>query len=125
MKLLRILLICALGAALFAMLQLPDPLADRPEAEYVNLPDADFAEAASVAWKTGLRGPAVLLMDYSIEQQLGDADECLRLRTEKLTALQMDTTPAGKLLALGLATVPSDANWFEGLSGNSVADFFI
>ena len=125
MKLLRILLICALGAALFAMLQLPDPLADRPEAEYVNLSDADFAEAASLAWKAGLRGPAVLLMDYSIEQQLGDADECLRLRTEKLTALQMDTTPAGKLLAFGLATVPSDANWFEGLSGNSVADYFI
>ena len=125
MKLLRILLICALGAVLFAVLQLPDPLADRPEAEYVNLADADFAEAASTAWKAGLRGPALLLIDYSIEQQLGDAEECLRLREGYAAALQKDLTPGGKLQALGLMVVPSDANWFESLSGNSVADFFI
>ncbi|TAN38432.1 MAG: hypothetical protein EPN23_02555 [Verrucomicrobia bacterium] len=125
MKLLRILLICALGAALCAVLQLPDPLADRPEAEYVNLPDADFAEAASTARNAGLRGPALLLIDYSIEQQLGDSEECLRLREGFVAALQRDFTVFGKLQALGLMTVPSDANWFESLSGNSVADFFI
>ena len=125
MKLLRILLIVALGAILCAVLQLPDPLADRPEAEYVNLPDADFAEQASTAWNANLHGSALLLIDYSIEQQLGDSEQCLRLREGFTLTLQRDLTTSGKLQALGLTTVPSDVNWFESLSGNSVADFFI
>ena len=125
MKLLRILIIVALVTGLYALLQLPDPLADRPEAEYVILPEADFAEAASMAWKAGLHGEAVLLIDYSIEQQLADDSQCLQLREGFVTTLQKDLTPAGKLQALGLLTVPTDANWFDSLSGNSVADYFI
>jgi hypothetical protein len=125
MKLLRILIIVALVTGLYAILQLPDPLGDRPESEYVNLRDADFADAAITADKSGLHGEAVLLIDYSIEQQLADDTECLRLREGYVTTLQKDLTPAGKLQALGLMTVPTDANWFESLSGNSVADYFI
>jgi hypothetical protein len=125
MKILRVLIIVALVTGLYAILQLPDPLGDRPEAEYVNLPDADFAEAASIARNVGLHGEAVLLVDYGIEQQLPSDDACLRLREDYLTAMQKDLTAAGKLQTLGLLTVPTDANWFDSLSGNSVADYFI
>ncbi len=125
MKALRVLIIVALVTVLYALLQLPDPLADRPESEYVMLAEADFAEAASLAWHAGLRGEAVLLIDYSIEQQLPSDDACLRLREGYLTTLQKDLTPSGKLQMLGLLTVPTDANWFDSLSGNSVADYFI
>lgn len=125
MKLLRVLIIVALVTGLYAILQLPDPLADRPEAEYVNLPDADFAEAASMAWKGGLHGEAVLLIDYSIEQQLADDTQCQQLREGFVTSLQKDLSAAGKLQMLGLLTMPTDANWFDSLSGNSVADYFI
>ena len=125
MKLLRVLIVLALVTGLYAIMQLPDPLADRPEAEYVSLPEADFAEAASMAWKGGLHGEAVLLIDYSIEQQLADDSQCLQLREGFTTTLQKDMTPAGKLQALGLLTLPTDANWFDSLSGNTVADYFI
>jgi hypothetical protein len=125
MKMLRVLIIVALVTVLYALLQLPDPLADRPESEYVTLNDADYAEAASLAWNAGLRGEAVLLIDYSIEQQLPSDDACLRLREGYLTTMQKDLTASGKLQMLGLLTVPTDANWFDSLSGNSVADYFI
>jgi hypothetical protein len=125
MKALRVLIIVALVTVLYVLLQLPDPLADRPESEYLNLSDADFAEVATMAWDAKLHGEAVLLIDYSIEQQLPSDEACLRLREGFTITMQKDQTASGKLQMLGLLTVPSDANWFDSLSGNSVADYFI
>ena len=125
MKLLRVLIIVVLVTGLYAIMQLPDPLADRPEAEYVSLPDADFAEQASIAWNVGLHGEAILLIDYCLEQQLPSEDTCMRLREDYVAQMQKDLTAGGKLQQLGLLTMPTDANWFDSLSGNSVADYFI
>ena len=124
MKFIRVLTMVCLGGAVFAILQLPDPLSERPETAYVRLPDFDFSAAAAATWKADRRSAALLLVDCGLEQPAGQA-EARRLREEYRAALQKDITPVGHLQALGLGAVPGGANWFESLAGSSVADFFV
>jgi|GEM_PF-3275073 len=125
MKLIRWLTMVCLGGAIFTMLQLPDPLSERPETAYVRLPDYDFPAAAAAAWNAGRRSTALLLLDHSLEQPAASQADARRQRDGYLEALRKDTTPLGRLQALGLGQVPGGVNWFESLAGNSVADFFV
>ncbi len=125
MKLIRWLTMMCLGGAIFTMLQLPDPLSERPETAYVRLPDYDFPAAATVAWNAGRRSTALLLLDHSLEQPAAGQADARQQREGYLAALQKDTSPLGRLQALGLGLVPGGVNWFESLAGNSVADFFV
>ena len=124
MKILRVLSMLCLAGVVGAILQLPDPLSERPEAAYVRLPDYDLAAASAVAWKAGHRGTALLLADYGLEQPAA-RPELRRQRDEYSEAVHRDPTPLGRLQALGLGAAPGGANWFDGLAGNSVADYFV
>ena len=123
MKTIRLLGMGLLCAGLFALLQLPDA-AERPVQQYRRLVENDFAAMANVAWQSGQRGAAVLLLDYAVDQRLAAATTCAQLRAGYVAALSDDITPVGRLTAFGLATPLTGANWYQGLSGQSVADYF-
>ncbi|MCX6998084.1 MAG: hypothetical protein NTV49_13630 [Kiritimatiellaeota bacterium] len=125
MKFIRVLAMVCLGGAVFAILQLPDPLSDRPETAYVRLPDYDFSAAAAADWKAGRRSAALLLADVGLEQPVAGRAEARRLREDYRAELQKDKSPLGALQVLGLGPEPGGVNWFESLAGNSVADFFV
>ena len=113
-----------LGAGLIALLQLPDAATDRPEQRYRRLAENDFAAMANAAWLSGPRGAAVLLLDYAIDQRLAVATTCAQLRAGYVAALSDDATPVGRVTAFGLTAPLTGANWYQGLAGQSVADYF-
>jgi hypothetical protein len=124
MKLIRVLCLVLLGVGVLILLQLPDTPANRAEQQYPRLAEKDFTVLASQAWLTGQKGVALLLLDYATEQQLAGATACTQLRAGYLAALRDDTTPGGALTTFGLTQPTTGANNYQGLAGQSVADYF-
>ncbi|MFZ4396855.1 MAG: hypothetical protein ACOYOU_14665 [Kiritimatiellia bacterium] len=124
MKKIRLICLALLVLGLFAVLQLPDVPADRPEQRYLRLPENDFAANANRAWLAGQRGTALLLLDYATEQRLVGATNCTQMRAVYLAALLDDTTPGGSLTIFGLAIPATGVNGYQGLAGQSVSDYF-
>ncbi|MEI8243416.1 MAG: hypothetical protein WCI17_09135, partial [bacterium] len=84
----------------------------------------DFAAMANDAWLSGQRGATVLLLDYAIDQRLAAAATCAQLRAGYVAMLCDDATPAGRVKAFGLTAPLTRANLYQGLAGQSVADYF-
>ncbi len=124
MKLIRVLCLVLLGLGLLVLLRLPDAAPDRPEQHYARLPEPDFTTLASQAWLAGQKGVALLLLDYPAEQQLAGAAACAKLRAGYLATLRDDTIPGAALTTFGLTRPHNEANSYQGLAGQSVADFF-
>ncbi len=125
MKFLRLLLITGMGALLFLILQLPDKSGGNAARDYVELPTADFRQLAAAEWKAGRSGPAILLLNYAVENNLPDAAACDGAREGYLAAMAGDRTPAGQLAILGLERTLPAAGGFASLSGGTVADWFL
>ena len=124
MKMLRFLCIGLLGVGLIALLQLPDAATDRPEQCYQRLAKNDFAAVANAAWQAGQRGAAMLLLDCAADLHVADTRACAQLRAGYAAALLDDATPTGRLMAFGLTAPPAGENGYQGLAGQSVADYF-
>lgn len=125
MKMLRFVGMVVLVALLVAVLRLPDAASPDPEHRYAALPLADFASAGRVAREgTGQPGMALLLLDYAVERQLPDARDCSALRASITAELLNDRSTTGRLWSLGVAVPLTGADWYQRLTGQSVADAF-
>lgn len=124
MKILRLILILIVGVLLFMVMRLPDS-PSRDEGGFANIPAADFRRLAAAQWQTDQPGRAVLLLNYSIENDLPDAEACAGARDGYLAVMRSDRTLKGRLAEFGLDQLREGAGDFAGLSGATVADWVV
>ena len=107
---------------LIVVVQLADPPQDSPAVRFQRLPDVSVLHMAHAAWAARQSGPALLLMEYVIENDLPDKAQATDARQKIFAQLAVDNTPVSRLKATGWAAVLAGGNSFESLAGNTVAD---
>ncbi len=122
MKILRVVWGLILLAGLVVVVQLADPPHDSPMVRFQRLPDVSVLNMAHAAWAARQSGPALLLMDYVIENDLPDKVQATEARQKTFAQLAVDNTPVSRLKATGWAAVLANGNSFDSLAGNTVAD---
>lgn len=122
MKILKVVWGLILFGALIVVVQLADPPQDSPVVRFQRLPDVSALHMAHAAWGTRQSGPALLLMDYAIENDLPDKVQATEARQKIFAQLAVDNTPVSRLKAIGWASLLAGGNSFESLAGNTVAD---
>ena len=122
MKILKVIWGLILLGALIAVVQLADPPQDSPAVRFQQLPDVRVLQLAEAAFATRQSGPALLLMDYVIENHLPDHAQATDARQKIFAQLAVDNTPVSRLKAIGWASILAGGNSFESLAGKTVAD---
>ena len=122
MKVLRVCLGVLLFGALITVVQLADSPLDTPIAQFQRLPDVSVMHMAEAEWAVGRSGSALLLLDYTIENDLSDKAKAVEARQRVFTQLASENTPASRLKATGWAAALAGGNSFENLAGTTVAD---
>jgi hypothetical protein len=122
MKALKVCLGVLLFGALITVVQLADSPLDTPIAQFQRLPDVGVMHLAEAEWAVGRSGSALLLLDYSIENDLPDKAKAVEGRQKVFTQLAGENTPASRLKATGWAAALAGGNSFENLAGTTVAD---
>lgn len=122
MKILKVVWGLILFGALIVVVQLADPPQDSLVVKFQRLPDLSALHMAHAAWASRQSGPALLLMDYVIENDLPDKVQATDARQKIFAQLAVDNTPVSRLKAIGWAAVLANENSFESLAGNTVAD---
>ncbi|HUJ08441.1 MAG TPA: hypothetical protein VL171_00300 [Verrucomicrobiae bacterium] len=122
MKIVKVLWGLILFGALIVVVQLAEPPQDSPAVRFQRLPDVSVLHTAHAMWAGRQAGPALLLMDYVIENHLPDASEATDARQKIFAQLAVDNTPVSRLKAVGWSAVLAGGNSFDNLAGNTVAD---
>ena len=111
MKILKVVLGVILFGALIALVQLADPPQDSPAAKFQRLPDVSVLHMAHAAWAGRQSGPALLLMEYVVENDLPDKEQAVEARQKIFAQLATENTPVSRLKATG---------WAAALAGRRV-----
>ncbi|HUJ72507.1 MAG TPA: hypothetical protein VLZ30_09690, partial [Verrucomicrobiae bacterium] len=111
-----------LFGALITVVQLVDAPLDTPIAQFQRLPDVSVMHMAEAEWAVGRSGSALLLLDYTIENDLPDKAKAVESRQRVFAQLASENTPASRLKATGWAAALAGGNSFENLAGTTVAD---
>ncbi len=123
MRILQLVALIVIVAALVAVLQLPDRARDVAAADFTLLPAVDLRELATANWEAGRRGAALTLLDVVVERDLPGAVAAAGQREQYRQALRADATALGQVGALGLdAEAAGSPGAFESLAGATVAD---
>jgi len=120
-----VLFIVAIG-----ILMLPDPLQrgfDQlvTEQGFESLPDADLRTIAEQEWEAGRKETAISILDYMIEENMGDAASAKALREQYLNKIRSDDSSVGHLRSAAYGFATGKVDDLSSLAGSSAADVFI
>lgn len=93
--------------------------------ELASLPDHDLRSMAEEFWRNGEEDTAMMVLDYLIEQDMGDKAAALQLRTDCLRQLRQAGTPVGRLKAAGWGFVSGEVKNWESLAGSTLGDLVV
>src|SRR5579871_5837426 len=122
MKVLKICLGIILFGALITVVQLADTPLDTPAAKFQQLPDMTISQVAEAEWAVGHVSSALLLLDYSIDNNLPDKARATESRQKVFAQLANENAPANRVRATGWSTELAGGSSFANLAGSSIAD---
>lgn len=93
--------------------------------EFNTLSDADLRSMAEDLWSKGEEDSALMMLDYLIDQNMGDKQASVQLRNEYLVKLQNEKTPVGRMKAAGWGFLTGEVKSWESLAGSSVGDLVV
>ena len=127
----RKLFVCVIFVFLgFFTLSLPDPyLSDveelATEQAYEGFPDADLRSIAEQEWEAGRKETALSILDYIIEENMGDAAGARVLKQQYVRRIEEDESVVGRFQAAAYGFATGNVEDMSGLVGSSLADFLI
>ena len=125
------LIFCAiLSILVLGILTLPDPLQPgfnnkMAEMDFNNLPDADLRLIAEQNWEAGFKETAISILDYIIENNMGDAASANVLREQYFNKIRSDNSTVGRLRSTAYGFSTGKVDDMSSLVGSSAADFII
>ena len=127
MRYIKFFSILTLIFCIVSVYQLPnfnDPAEDSL-AGYEALPDYDLRELAEMEWKTGNEETAMMLLDYIIENKMGDMAASTTLRDKYANKIISDKTPLGRVKQFGIGALTGKVDSFESLAGSVSGDLVV
>lgn len=111
-------------------LVLPDPLRTdtdrlRTEQGFEDLPDADLRTIAEQEWEAGRKETAVAILDYIIDEGMGDAPGARVLRARYMQEIADDASPWGRLRAAAWGFATGRVEDGASFAGSTVADLLV
>jgi hypothetical protein len=89
------------------------------------LPDDDLRSRAEKFWNRGQEESAMIILDYMVDQEMGDKAAAMQLREDYLRKLQQDKTLVGRLKSAGWGLVSGEVSNWESLAGSTVGDLVV
>ncbi|MCX6907863.1 MAG: hypothetical protein NTY01_07465 [Verrucomicrobia bacterium] len=114
-----------LVAVLIGLFMLPNPGELDLSDQLRSLPDADLRQMAEEFSRNGEEETALMVLDYLVDNDMGDTAAAMQLRNDYLAKLQSDKTPFGRLKAAGWGFATGKVKSFESLAGSTVGDLFV
>lgn len=121
----KLLLTSILIIAMLTSAIIPDPIQLGATFDYNQLPDADLRLYAEEAWEEGREESAILLLDYIVDQGMGDTPAARAQRNEWIAELEARDSALGQLKAFGWGAVTGRVDSGAGMAGATLADFFV
>ena len=126
----RIMITAILLAISFSLLLLPNASNQNFQDQMAlfnlqSLPDADLRHIAEQEWEAGRKDAAIGILDYMLEENMGDASSARILKEQYLEKIRADNSLTGRIMAAGYGFATGRVEDTSSLIGSAAADFFI
>jgi hypothetical protein len=127
----KLILCIVLSVIAYGILSLPDPLDEKgfgnltTELNFDRLPDVDLRVMAEQEWAAERKETAIAILDYMVEENMGDAPSAKILRDQYLDKIKSDDSPTGRLRAAGYGFLTGKVDDVSSLAGSTVGDYFL